>query len=502
MAAKPTKPRKFKQARKDAKSAAKKAFSGKTQARLKDPMSKLELVDKEALKEVGKEAKGNYITDDRGNKIQTKPTETAKERIAREKKAAMEKFRARVAAEDGTSEKPAKKKPIVKKSTDAKPSVKKPSTTSSASAPKSLKTPEGKARYEKLIKEGIKPKSALNKALFYEAKLPSQRGATPTTASESKPKVKKTSAVKGPKSFKAITDASLTANEDNYLKKTQEKLIKQGKLSGSKELAIRPKGDVAVRTPKTVATTTSRVTPIPGSDTVVKKKGGTLKKIGKGGLLLGLASEVLQLPQSIKDQTRKDELEDLIAGYKGKKKDSALKNAGQSVGNSLEQIANSVSFGFIGKRRSDKIPGLEAQLAKAEKAANKNLRYGPDGSSLVPGTDAYKKGSPTPPSKEAIEKYYKDKKAGGGASGGPSGGASGGPSGGSSGSSGKGGTTPKVTPGSTYVVKPGDTLSAIAKASGVKLTDIYAANKKFKQNPKYKGGNMIWSGTTVKIPKK
>jgi LysM repeat protein len=74
-------------------------------------------------------------------------------------------------------------------------------------------------------------------------------------------------------------------------------------------------------------------------------------------------------------------------------------------------------------------------------------------------------------------------------------------SGGSKGGSGsKGGTTPSVTAGSTYTVKSGDTLSAIAKASGVKLSDIYAANKKFKQNPKYKGGNMIWSGTTVKIP--
>ena len=50
-----------------------------------------------------------------------------------------------------------------------------------------------------------------------------------------------------------------------------------------------------------------------------------------------------------------------------------------------------------------------------------------------------------------------------------------------------------------YVVKPGDTLSAIAKAQGTTLAAIYAANPKFKEDPKYKGGNMIWSGTTVNI---
>jgi LysM repeat protein len=65
-----------------------------------------------------------------------------------------------------------------------------------------------------------------------------------------------------------------------------------------------------------------------------------------------------------------------------------------------------------------------------------------------------------------------------------------------------GGSTTKVTPGGTYVVKRGDTLSGIAKAAGVSLAEIRAANKKFAKNPKYKQGNMIWSGTTVKIPKK
>jgi len=210
-AKKPTKPKKFRQARSAAKADAKKVFSGKPQARLKDPMAKLELVDKEALKEVSKEAKGNFITDDKGNKIQTKPVETAKERIARERRVAMEKFRARVAAEDGVAEKPVtKKKAATKKAASSKaapkkkPTVKKPATTSTA-VDKTLKTPEGKARYEKLIREGVKPKSALNKALFFESKLPSQRAAA-TPDAEAKPKTKKPKSTKV-KSFKSITDA-------------------------------------------------------------------------------------------------------------------------------------------------------------------------------------------------------------------------------------------------------------------------------------------------------
>jgi LysM repeat protein len=127
---------------------------------------------------------------------------------------------------------------------------------------------------------------------------------------------------------------------------------------------------------------------------------------------------------------------------------------------------------------------LNAKIKKKEAAqakTNKKLRYGADGSSLVPGTAAYKAGSKTRPVKPVAP----------GAAGGASGV-----------TSGAGGSTIKATPGSTYTVKSGDTLSAIAKASGVSLSEIRKANKKFATNPKYKQGNMIWSGTKVNIPKK
>ena len=52
----------------------------------------------------------------------------------------------------------------------------------------------------------------------------------------------------------------------------------------------------------------------------------------------------------------------------------------------------------------------------------------------------------------------------------------------------------------TYVAKPGDTLSGIASQHGISLEELLEANPKFTTDPKYKGGSMIWSGTTVKIP--
>ena len=55
----------------------------------------------------------------------------------------------------------------------------------------------------------------------------------------------------------------------------------------------------------------------------------------------------------------------------------------------------------------------------------------------------------------------------------------------------------------SYTVKKGDTLSAIAKNSGVKLSEVLAANPKIAdKKSKYKGGSMIWSGTKVKLPTK
>jgi LysM repeat protein len=56
-----------------------------------------------------------------------------------------------------------------------------------------------------------------------------------------------------------------------------------------------------------------------------------------------------------------------------------------------------------------------------------------------------------------------------------------------------------TTSTSKYTVQSGDTLSAIAKAQGTTLSQILKDNPKFTEVDKYKGGNMIWAGTTVNI---
>ena len=103
-AKKPKAPKKFKQARKAAVADAKGAFSsGKTKARLKDPTLKISADDRKALSEIKAESKGNYITDDRGNKINVKPTETAQERFARDRREAKAAVDRMYAKEDAAS---------------------------------------------------------------------------------------------------------------------------------------------------------------------------------------------------------------------------------------------------------------------------------------------------------------------------------------------------------------------------------------------------------------
>jgi hypothetical protein len=57
----------------------------------------------------------------------------------------------------------------------------------------------------------------------------------------------------------------------------------------------------------------------------------------------------------------------------------------------------------------------------------------------------------------------------------------------------------KTRPTTAVRVEPGDTLSAIAKANKTTVAKLIELNPKFKSDPKYDGGNMIWSNTLVNI---
>ena len=482
--------RKYRQAKQAAKPAAKAAFSGKVQASRKDPKIKISAEDKMALKDMKDTAKADLGK----NAYLSKAEYEANQAKARE--AFRERMRTEFGEYGGKKASPAE---TAMKETKAGGKTTKPKTKVSAKGPSLVENGKvvSEARAREIMsgekKSAPKKKAAAKKAAVKKA-APSKPSAPATSKSATvaepatkpatkKPAPKKKAAAKKTSTPKVTrpTDASLTKMEDDYINKTREKLIKQGKLSGSKELAIRPKGEVATRTGKAVATTTSKVTPITGTGGVVKKK-GLLRKVGGKFVPLVVGGELVSLA---KGSTYKDLSEiDRLKAKLGDKKMSAKEGAATQASN----LASLVSMGLVGQTRRERMDELNAKIAKKEaatKKANKGLRYGPDGSSLVPGTAAYKAGSKTRPVKPVAP------------------GAAGGATGGKSGTTtGAGGSTITATPGSTYTVKSGDTLSAIAKASGVSLSEIRKANKKFTTNPKYKQGSMIWSGTKVNIPKK
>ena len=51
-----------------------------------------------------------------------------------------------------------------------------------------------------------------------------------------------------------------------------------------------------------------------------------------------------------------------------------------------------------------------------------------------------------------------------------------------------------------YTVRKGDTLSAIARQNNTTVAAIIAANPKLKSDPKYKGGQNIFTGTKLNLP--
>jgi len=221
-AKKPKAPKKFKQARKAAVADAKGAFSEKTKAVRRDPMAKVSAEDKAVLSEVKKEAKAGYITDDKGNKVFSKPTETAAERMARDRREAKAAVDRMYAKEDAAAKaakpkgvvevqgkkyntggpaersmaklrkeqtptksatKPATKKPAVTKTAKTKPAVKKP-TTATKSMTRAERSAANKAAWAKMT-----PAERKNWA--------ATKGTTTTKPAATTPKVKTGVASKG-----------------------------------------------------------------------------------------------------------------------------------------------------------------------------------------------------------------------------------------------------------------------------------------------------------------
>ena len=475
-AKKPTRPRKFKQARKDALAQAKKDFSGKKQAGLKDRELRISADDKKVLSEVKAESKGNYITDDRGNKINVKPTETSAERMARDRREAKAQLQRQWDIEDGkmtvkgrpvnststkptelgarrldqmkkagisekdakkvlSTNKPAYEKKTKKKKFTTKPAASTPATTPTAekkvtkpatkgfSAGKTL-TPKGQAVYDDLIKQGVKPKSAMNKAIFRQEKTTKPSVNKPTVTKPTTPKVTTPKVDKLKDLEKKVTSAKSTAKKVTTAK-------------AAKDVSTGAKvGKIILDAAKTTA--------------MVAGPGKFLKA---GALVKGAfaANKAVKVTKAVK------------AAESGKKFQAA--NTARKAAN----VAKAEKAAKAGKMGTVKKVGLAAAgfyaLDKiptgggSKPAATKTLPQRPAGTYPKGGGKGLKLGPNI--------------------------------------NVGAGGST------TSYTVKKGDTLSAIAKTSGVKLSEVLAANPRIAdKKSKYKGGSMIWSGTKVKLPTK
>ena len=497
-AKKPTRPRKFKQARKDALAQAKKDFSGKKQAGLKDRELRISADDKKVLSEVKAEAKGNFITDDRGNKINVKPTETSAERMARDRREARAELQRKWDIEDGkmtkdgrpTKEASTKKAPgktaNMTKSTPTmetlpKKKVKKPSkgiggtagtvsrpkpglaeqikkdvakvnankpATKGFSAGKTL-TPKGQAIYDDLVKQGVKPKSAMNKAIFRQEK---------TT-----PRVKIT--VDNKPTVSKPTAGAQAVNEMGKKKGLKDPL-------GIEKKTTTPKVDKLSTLEKKVTaakTTAKKVTTAKAA-----KEVSTGAKVGKAILDAAKTTAMIAGPGKFLKPVKF--VQAAIAGNKAVKVTKAVKAAdsGKKVAaaNAARKAANAAKAekaAKAGKMGKVKKVGLAAAGFYA-------LDKIPTGGGSKPATV---RSLPQRPAGQYPKGGGKGLKLGPNIN------------------VGAGGST------TSYTVKKGDTLSAIAKTSGVKLSELLAANPTIAdKKSKYKGGSMIWSGTKVKLPTK
>jgi hypothetical protein len=277
-AKKPKAPKKFKQARKAAVADAKGAFSGKTKAVRRDPMAKVSAEDKAVLSEVKKEAKAGYITDDKGNKVFSKPTETAAERMARDRreaKAAVDRMYAKedaaakaakpkpsVGGTAGTVSKPKPglaaqiKKDVVKvkankEAAKPKPGVKKPSVTKTAKTKPAAKKPTTATKSMTRAERSAANKAAWAKMTPAERKnWAATKGTTTTKPAATTPKVKTGVAAKGELKTAAQVDKYKAAVAAGKSKGEAVRIAQGGK---SKALATIPKAKAGTALATTAA---------------------------------------------------------------------------------------------------------------------------------------------------------------------------------------------------------------------------------------------------------
>ena len=510
------KPYKYRQARKDAKAAAKRAFPGKVKAVRKDITGKITAEDRLALKDMADTAKKElgkkaYLSRAEYDAMQNRELEKFRESMR-------EEFGEYAGKKAGEAEAPAKKAPAkkaaVKKAAAALEKKEPVKTVKKVGTVGTTKKPDAKGvakavEEAKAIKAAKKPgmtraeKSAANKAAWKKMTPAERKNWSANKPGVAKPSAADKEVAKNTKKFGStkplrVVDTPVTKGGELEKKLKAEKAattkrptladLKRNEAKGLEEAKKRVEAKKAAASkPRTKITVDGKTSapskPTAGAQALDKMKAEAaakakakaakpkfrkIKGTAKGGVIGAVAGEVVSLA---KGSTKKDfdelnRLENKLAQITGKGKSKATAGR-QGMQQQVSQLASLATLGVVGKTRRQRMDELNALIAKAEKKNKpKELRYGKDGSSLVPGTAAYKAGSKTRPTVASTG----------------------------------GGSTTKVS--DKYTVKKGDTFSGIAKTAGVSLSELRAANPDIMKKKKYKQGSMIWSGTKVNIPKK
>jgi LysM repeat protein len=465
-------PKKFRQARKAAKVEAKKTFSGAKKARLKDPFTKYSKDDVEVLKEMKAEAKKGYITDDKGNKIRVKPTETAQERMARDRAAAKAEalkmypydkaeLEAMSKADREAAETAQKRMSEPKASKAGKPADKTPSANqkvrSAVTAPEPK--PQGKVIGKPAAKKNMPAKKGEG--------LPKKTPIKPADAKKpGLPTDKKLPVAK--KGFAAGKELNAEG------KAIYDRLIKEGvkpKSALNKALFRQEKGaKVAAKAAAPVAK---------AAKSAASKVSAGAKPIGVGTMKNG------KLTFKFDDKQIKSIVEKNKAAKAIKVPSTVVSSKPNVPG---KELAVRPSAGPVVAKTAAKKGGAKAAALGAAKAAGKLLT----GRAALAVTAAGLIGKPVLQALTKEPAGAKKAKINAAKTPGPE----------------ARSNQPRITGqgrfvgtkvgagGSTYRVNAGDTLSGIAKKSGVTLSELMAANKKIKDPRK------IYRNTAINIPSK
>jgi len=517
------KPYKFRQARKDAKAGAKGVFTGKRKAAVKDITTKQTLEEREALKELSdarkrqKAGKADFIVDDRGQRVDVKPTETARERFARDRAEA--RRRAYEMYPEDETELDKQKARKARMEAKNKAAIAKQEADRAANRGRNAPTLQQTPANEKPLSRPVK-KAAVKKGTVGTTKKPDAKGIdkvvkeAKAAAAKNKPQIKKAVAEAKAKkypnakpigtiSFKDGKMAFKPAEGFNELGKRRLDQMKKAGISEADAKKVLATNKPAyekkmTRAEKSAANKAAwkNMSPAERKNWAANKPAAKTapiqsvtnvqpEKAGKGTTKPKFVQKKTPAKKAVVKPSTSKELvvrpKGAVATTAKKATTTAAKKGGVA---GVLKGAGRVAGKLVGGRVGAALAVGAAVAGPLHKALSKDTKGRTTFDVLQKRADAV----------VAADKKKQLPKRPAGAM--PKGG-------------GKGATGSKLVSGtgvgaggSSYTVKKGDTLSAIAKSNNTTLAAIREANPKLMKNKKYKQGNVIFSGTKVKLPKK